>query len=257
MSSSPKLGLATLLQCFIRTYLVGAAFNTRGMQNVGLVFILEPGLRAVYPSHKALRRARKRYLKHYNCHFFWTPALAGIFLSLEKDIAAGRFPEQMLRNVTNTTVYTLSAIGDSVFGGSLLTFWSLVASCLLAADRPDWALAWGIGWFVVLQCFKLWTFVAGLKNGLKMLKQLKRWDLINWGRRLKMVNALVMTAFLYLAWPGQFQPWQWAMAAAALASAAWLVSRTLVSREIVVALLLGAYAAFPWLQSAWSAIAGG
>ena len=29
-----------LLQVFLRTYLVGATFNTRGMQNVGLAFIM-------------------------------------------------------------------------------------------------------------------------------------------------------------------------------------------------------------------------
>ena len=48
-----------LLRIFLRTYMVGATFNTKGMQNVGLAYIMDPGLRALYAADpRALRRAR-------------------------------------------------------------------------------------------------------------------------------------------------------------------------------------------------------
>jgi PTS system mannose-specific IID component len=100
-----------LLQVFLRTYLVGATFNTRGMQNVGLAFIMEPGLRALYAADPAaLKRARGRYLNHYNPHPYWTPLLAGILLAMERKIALGMLPADILPKLRSTTVYTLSAL---------------------------------------------------------------------------------------------------------------------------------------------------
>lgn len=32
-----------LLRVFLRTYMVGATFNTKGMQNVGLAYVMDPG----------------------------------------------------------------------------------------------------------------------------------------------------------------------------------------------------------------------
>ena len=42
-----------LLSCFWRTYLVGAGFNTRGLQNIGLSYAMDPGLRAIHDGEKA------------------------------------------------------------------------------------------------------------------------------------------------------------------------------------------------------------
>jgi PTS system mannose-specific IID component len=192
----------SLLLCFFRTYLVGGAFNTRGMQNIGLVFALEPGLRAIYPDPVERCRARERYQRHYQTHMFWTPLLVGVFLSLEAKIAKGLFPPQLLEKVKDTTLNTLSAIGDSVFGGTLLVFWALSSGCMTATGHAAWAAAWTVAWFAVLQLFKMATFLAGFREGLTFLQRLKRWDLINWGARLKLVNAALMAWFLYLAWPG-------------------------------------------------------
>ena len=36
-----------LFSVFFRTYLVGAAFNTKGLQNIGFSYVVEPGLRAI------------------------------------------------------------------------------------------------------------------------------------------------------------------------------------------------------------------
>lgn len=108
------MGARVLLRIFLRTYVVGATFNTKGMQNVGFALVMEPGLVDLYGHDPAaLQRARSRYLKHYNTHPFWTPLLAGIFLSMEKKIASGLLPADILLKLRSTTVYTLSALGDS------------------------------------------------------------------------------------------------------------------------------------------------
>lgn len=241
------LDLKTLLHCFARSYLVGAACNTRGMQNVGLIFALEPGLRRIYPDPKARQAARKRYVKHYNTHLFWTPLLLGVFISLEDKIARKLFPAAVLEGVKNTTIYTLSAIGDSVFAGSLLVFWSLSTSVLLLAGYVTLALVWVLLWFLALHLFKLVTFVLGYREGLKFLVRLKQWNLINWGQRLKLINALLLTWLLYLVWPGESPGAVWALGVGGLALAGWLMTHAMLSREIVALLVLALYSGLPLL----------
>ena len=92
---------------------------------------MQPGLEIIHTDPKELRKARKRYVRHYQSHPFWMPCLVGIFLNVEKAIATGSFPPTMLQKVKDTTAYALSAIGDSVFAGSLLIFWALATVCLL------------------------------------------------------------------------------------------------------------------------------
>ena len=252
-----SLDSRTLLRCFFRTYLVGSAFNTRGMQNIGLIYALEPGLRAVYPDPGQRCAARDSYAQYYQTHPFWTPLLVGVFLCLEEKIAQGMFPPQLLENVKGATLNTLSAIGDSVFGGSLLVFWALSAGSLIALGHPHWAVAWTAVWFLALQVFKLGSFLAGFREGLAVLQRLKRWDLINWGARLRLVNAVLVVLFLYAVWPWRLAWPIWYGLVAALVGLAWMVRRLHLSREIVVLIALAAFVGWPLLISFWSAVTGG
>ena len=197
------MDLRVLLQIFLRTYLVGATFNTKGMQNVGLAYIMDPGLFALYKNDaKALRKARARYLKHYNTHPFWTPLLVGIFLSMEKKIAAGVLPANLLAKLRGTTVYTLSALGDSFFGGSFLVFWALVGVNLVVRHEFFWLGTWMLLCLVGLHAFKAYTFSRGYAQGLAFLQRLKSWNLIDVGTRLKWCNGLLIAVFATYILPG-------------------------------------------------------
>lgn len=249
------LAWRTLAACLARTYLVGAAFNTRGMQNVGLAYAMDPGLQTIYPDAARLAEARARYARHYNTHPFWTPMLVGVFLSMERKIARGLFPAQMMDGVKGTTVYTLSAIGDSLFGGSVMVLWSLCAIILLAAGWPGAAAALGAACFLGLQCFKAATFLLGFREGLNVLRRFRGWDLINWGQRFKVVNAVLLVALWVLVWPGPLLWWEWAAAGAALGASAWAVNALGITRELVGVMLLAGYLAWPLLLKLFAALA--
>lgn len=192
-----------LLRVFLRTYLVGSAFNTKGMQNVGLSYVMEPGLQALHGGNpSALRKARGRYLKHYNTHPFWTPLLAGIFLSMESKIAAGLLPADLLGKVRTTTVYALSALGDSFFGGSFLVTWALIAANLAVREHAVLLSLWLVVCVVCLQLFKAYTFARGYAQGLAFLQRLKSWNLIDWGTRLKLCNGVLLAIFAEAMLPG-------------------------------------------------------
>lgn len=237
----------TLLSCFLRTYLVMAAFNRRGMQNIGLAAAMEPALAVIHRHPERLLAARRRALTHYNCHPFFAPLLTGLFLALERDIARGILPEGTLEQIKKTTAYTLSAIGDSLFGGTLQASWALATMCLLASGNWVAAVVFGAVLFAGLQAFRLTSFFWGWRDAFKILQRLKKLDLINWGRRLKYVNALLLVLFWAMIWPGGIVWWNWLATLALTACAALLVSRLLVIREVMVALVLAVLALWPWL----------
>lgn len=232
---------------FLRCYLVGANFNTRGLQNIGLSYAMLPGLAAIHEDPDQFRQAVKRYVRHYNSHPFWAPCLVGIFLSTELRIADGTFPPAMLEKVKDRTTYSLSAIGDSVFAGSLLIFWALSTACLLLSGYRGLALVEGVFFFVGLQLFKVYTFWRGLRGGFIFLERLKRWDLINWGQRIKYANAAVLLWFWFLVWPKPITWEGWLAGMGGMALTARLVHQLHLPRAVPAAVLTGAWIFYPYL----------
>jgi PTS system mannose-specific IID component len=236
------------LRSFMRCYMAGAGFNTRGMQNIGLVFAMQPGLSAIHADAKSLKGALKRYVRHYQSHPFWLPCLVGIYLNMEKSIAAGRFPPTMLAKVKDTTAYTLSALGDSVFAGSLLIFWALLTICLLLSGQNVAPLVLGICLFIGLQGFRVYTFVSGVRHGFRFLERLKRWDLINWGRRIKYANAVLLLWLWTLIWPRPYDWWEWILGTGALMVFGRFVRTGLLSRMLAAAVFVLGIETFPRLE---------
>ncbi|MBN2139534.1 MAG: PTS system mannose/fructose/sorbose family transporter subunit IID [Desulfovibrionaceae bacterium] len=231
--------------CLLRSYLVGACFNTRGLQNIGFAYAMQPGLAVIHADEQGLRQARKRYLEHYHSHPFWAPCLVGIFLSVEMHIASGLLPAHALDKVKETTGYTLSAIGDSVFAGSLLVFWSLSTCCLLVSGCRAAPLFLGLFFLCGLQAFRAFTFWAGVRGGFRFLERLKHWNLINWGQRVKCLNAGLLLWLWVLVWPRPLAWWQWAFGALGMAALGKMTYRFCLPREVVIVLFLLAWALFP------------
>ncbi|MFZ5426097.1 MAG: PTS system mannose/fructose/sorbose family transporter subunit IID [Thermodesulfobacteriota bacterium] len=248
MSSPGALDARILIRTYLRSYFVGAAFNTRGLQTIGLALALEPGLTVLYPDPAERRRAWKRYLKIYNTHPFWTPFLVGVFLALESRIARKQFPEAMLDQVKSTVVFTLSAVGDSFFGGSLTVFWALATACLLTAGQTWAAFALGCALFAGLNAFKLGTFILGYRQGFAALTRIRGWDLVNWGRRLKVLNAALLVVLWALVWPRDMEPVAWAGGVASVMGLAYAAGRLRLNRELLVALGIAAGLFFLWIR---------
>ncbi|GAU09962.1 PTS system mannose/fructose/sorbose family transporter subunit IID [Desulfoplanes formicivorans] len=200
---------SVFVRMFLRTYLVGGCINTRGMQNIGLSYAMDPGLRFLYASADDLQKARKRYLKVYNTHPCWTPLLVGLFFYIEQKIHKGLLPPKALSQMKGTIAFTLSAVGDSLFGGSIYVLWSLSTMILLAAGLPWLALGWALLWMGILEAFKLYTFWKGVSEGIAFLTRLRSWNLIDWSGRIKALNVLLLFVFWIVVWPGRMTPVSW------------------------------------------------
>jgi PTS system mannose-specific IID component len=222
------------LLVFLRTYFVGAAYNMRGLQNVGFMLAMDPGLKTIHKTEDALRKARGRYVRYFNCHPFFTPLAAGMFLHTENAIANGKMPPETLTAIKDTTTNTLSAIGDSLIGGTIIPTWALFSAFLVISGHYGAALAFGLCALVALQAFKLATFAIGVRYGLMTLFKLRKWDLINWGDKLKICNAvlLLLTFALCMLKEGTHSA-IWLAAVASELFAAYCISRLHMPRTLL------------------------
>jgi len=242
------LDAGILVRTFLRTYFVGAAFNTRGLQTVGLALAMEPGLKALYPDPGQQRLAWARYLKIYNTHPLWTPFLTGVFLGLESRIAQGGFPAAMLEQVKSTMVFTLSAVGDAFFGGALTPLWALATACLLASGHAWTAFFLSAALFAALFAFKLATFILGYRQGFAALSRIRGWGLVDWARRIKVINGALLVVLWALVWPSDMDPAFWASGVALTLGLAFVAARFRISREFLAGLGIAAGLYFLWTR---------
>lgn len=232
----------------MRSACVNVAVTSRDMQQFGILFLLEPGLRHLYAEPAARAAAAARYAGYSSIHPFFVPLYAGVMLSLEEAVAKKAVPETMLCAVRATLATTLSALGDSCCGGALLPFWALACTlCLVHGAVP---LAWVLtGVFFAAQVlFRLASFFCGLRQGMAALVWLRRWRMANWAGVLKCVNA-VLTALLL--WHGVWlqlsqDAWAGGIGLVLLIPAgAWMVQRWHLPRLLLWCLILAV-----WLMDA-------
>ncbi len=191
----------TCLRCLARSWFVGALMSARGMQHLGHLYALDPGLAVLWPDPAELAAARARKLGYMHTHPHWVPLFTGITLSLEGEVAAGRITPEFAVEIRNTMASTLSALGDSLFSGSILVTWALTTTFLLLEDRLPVAFAWTLLLFIALMAFRVCSFFLGVRHGLGALDWVKRLNCINWSERLKFANAVLLALVLWRMWP--------------------------------------------------------
>jgi Phosphotransferase system, mannose/fructose/N-acetylgalactosamine-specific component IID len=238
------LSTRLLMRCFLRSYLVGAAYNPHGLQNIGFLHAIDPGLSALFRNKETLRDARLRYATHFNSHPFFTPLLLGMYLRMELAFAAKGLPPDTIADLKDTAANTLSGIGDSFFSGACLNTWALLAAILICLGQPATALILMGCLLLLVQIFKLATFILGWRQGIHALILLKRLDIINWGERLKLFNAVLLAAFLWFALPGA-DSITWLAAGTLPLALGWITGKWNQNRVILVILL--ALLAVSWI----------
>ena len=213
------------------------------MQQVGLLFVLSPALRWLYPAGQARTRAFARYGGHSNTHPFMIPLFVGILLALEEEIAKGALPESAVSAVRETLATTLSALGDSFFSGTLLPLWALLSVSMLLSGYTALTCVTAVVFFLILLIFRAGSFFSGLRHGMPVLVRLKRLNLINWVDRLKMVNAVLVAQVIWHLPLSHIKPFPWGvyiLGALAVLMASWMVARLRLPRLLLWAMTLGA-----------------
>jgi PTS system mannose-specific IID component len=178
-------------------------YTEQGLQSIGFLYALMPGLRDLYRNDRDFAAGCARYSRRFNCNAFWAPFLVGSFLHLECRLSSGEsFNRDFMDPLIETTLNTLSAIGDSFFSGSLLVSFILSLSCLALLQETSALAVLLLLWLLLSLLFKVVLFYIGLSRGLTVLSRITGMALVNKGDYLKVLNAVLLAAFLALAlWP--------------------------------------------------------
>ena len=218
--------------------------TARGMQQLGLLYVLAPALRYLYPDREARRRAFARYAEHSNTHAFMLPSYAGLLISLETQVAGKALPEATIAALRQSLATTLSALGDGFFSGALRTTWALVTICLCLEQHYVLAAVFTGLLLVLLAAFRVGGFFYCLRNGIAALGWLRRLDIISWTERIKMFNALLIGFTLWIMMAEDMTGWPWQGKAGLflfIPLAAWLVGRWNIPRTLLWTMALGIF----------------
>jgi PTS system mannose-specific IID component len=189
-----RLPRSTLLRVFWRCLFLQAAWNRRGMQNLGFAYAIDPALRRLFADETAREAALQRHLCFFNCHPYMAAAILGGAIHHEEKVAAGQEPGAAPLVYKATLQGPLAAVGDGFFWTGLRPFVGAVAA----------VGALTIGWPAVLGAVVLYNLVhvalrwrlfrAGYDQGDGVVAEIARLALPRVADRLRLLGATLCGA---------------------------------------------------------------
>jgi PTS system mannose-specific IID component len=226
-----------LARVFLRSLLLQATWNRRGMQNLGFVYALWPALVHLYPDEQRRSRAAARHLTFFNTHPYLASAIVGGALFHEERVARGEEEPEAVERFKSALMFPFAAVGDSFFWLSLRPL-----SGMCAALLAPWIGLWSVALFLVLYnvphlAFRITLFVDGYRRGDRVVERVAKAGLPKWGARLRRASAVgggaaVVIGVFQLTGPGlPVEPRGWLVVAAAASLAVFLGTWALLARR--------------------------
>jgi mannose PTS system EIID component len=184
-----RLPARTLARVFWRCLFLQAAWNRRGMQNLGFVFAIDPALRALYPDRQRRQEALRRHLCFFNCHPYTAAAIVGGAIHHEERVASGEEPTRAPLAFKETLQGPLAAIGDGFFWTALRPFFGALAALgTLAFGWPGVVVALAV-YNVIHLGLRLRLFSLGYLHGDAIVGEVARFHLPEAAGRLRLGTA--------------------------------------------------------------------
>lgn len=242
---------------FWRSMLIQAGWNFEGMQNLGFLYAIEPGLARVHRDPERFKRAQMRHMGFFNTQPYMAGFALGATLNLEEDVARATEDSQeaaaiqRVERLKRALGSALAALGDPFYWGTLrpaTAAWTLVAwTGLWTLDAPSpvaFGTALGLAAFNAPALWTRWTGPRlGYERGEGLPAELKR---LGWPekavlvRRIGLLGAALAAAAALVVPPLGGTPN--ALNAAVLAAAFVLRIRGVASLRVYVALAVASAA---------------
>ena len=127
--SRPAVRSSSLFAAFLSSFGLQAGFNFEGYQNLGIVSMLLPALKDLYPDPQELRSAVRRHLTYFNAHPYLASFAAGALIRAEEDRAAGledAMDDVGMRRMRQAMGSMLGNLGDRLFWAGMLPLSALL-----------------------------------------------------------------------------------------------------------------------------------
>lgn len=182
---------ATLRRVFWRCLFLQAAWNRRGMQNLGFAYAIDPALRSLHPEPGPHAEALRRHLATFNCHPYTAAAIVGGAIHHEERVAAGEEPPGAPLAYKQVLQGPLAALGDGFFWAGMRPFFGALAAVgTLLLGWP--ALVASIVAYNAIQLWLRWSlFQAGHRSGDQVVTRVAELALPSRGARLRDAGAIL------------------------------------------------------------------
>jgi PTS system mannose-specific IID component len=240
-----RVSSRTLARVFFRSLFLQAAWNSRGMQNLGFADAIAPALRELYADPAERARAAARHLEFFNCHPYLAAAILGGAVRLEERVASGEEPAQTVSSFKSTLGPPFAALGDGFFWLALRPTSALAAAATEPFLGLGCVLVFLILYNVVHLSVRLWLFAAGYARAEGIVEAVAHAHMSSGTSFLKacgaaLAGALAARGVLDAGLPDT--PLAGAFVAAAVVLAWATLPRLGVTRAVYLALVLGALA---------------
>lgn len=189
MSDYRRVPAKTLLRVFWRCLFLQAAWNRRGMQNLGFAYAIQPALLRLYPDPDDRRDALRRHLGFFNCHPYMASAIVGGAIHHEELVAASMEPRDGPLHYKSALQGPLAALGDGFFWTALRPFaGALAAAGALAVGWPAIVLAL-FAYNAVHLWLRVGLFRAGYAGGDDVVSRISRLGLPRAADHLRAAGA--------------------------------------------------------------------
>jgi len=237
-----RVSRPALARVFLRSLLLQAAWNPRGMQNLGFAHAITPALDDLYPDRGERAKAVLRHLEFFNCHPYMAAAILGGAVRLEERVAAGETPPEVVSRFKRTLGPPFAAVGDGFFWLALRP----AAALLAAATEPLLGLGCVLVFLFLYNAVHLparvWLFFTGYARAEGVVDAVARAHLASGTPLLKacgaaLAGALAARGVLAAGFPAR--PYHAILVASTMVLSWALLPRLGATRVVYGALLLG------------------
>ena len=184
----------TLARVYWRCLFLQAAWNPRGMQNLGFAYAIDPALRDLYPDPQARQAALARHMGFFNSHPYMAAAIVGGAIHHEERVARGEETADQPLAYKATLQGPLAAVGDGFFWTALRPLFGAAAA----------AGALAFGWPALLAAVLLYNAIHlwlryrllrdGYRHGDEVVLDIRGLSLPSWAERVRLGAAVATGA---------------------------------------------------------------
>lgn len=237
-----RVSVPTLTRVFLRSLFLQAAWNPRGMQNIGFADAIAPALGDLYPDRADRARALERHLEFFNCHPYLAAAILGGAVRLEERVANGEAPPQAVSSFKSALGPPFAALGDGFFWLALRPAAALAAATTEPFLGMGCLLVFLVLYNAVHLPVRLWLFTTGYRRAEGVVDAVARAHMSSGTPLLKACAAALAGALAargVIAAGASGRPFHALLVAGAIAAAFAGLPRVSATRAVYIALLVG------------------
>ena len=143
---SMRLRRFDMVKMFLRSFMIQATWNYKGMLNLGFLFTIMPGLSRLYQDPRRRLEAARRHVGFFNTHPYLASYAVGAVLSAEEEVVEkGEESFDSVIRLKRSLCGPLGALGDNLFWNR----WRPMCALIGILGAYLWGL-WGPILFLVL-----------------------------------------------------------------------------------------------------------